>query len=91
MATFMVHISASGADHDYAPLWSALDRVHACRAFEKVWFVDTYQPVEMFTRAIERLLSADDRIFLLQMTDRALVASRGMTDEAQHWLQKRRS
>ncbi|WP_131193763.1 hypothetical protein [Lichenihabitans psoromatis] len=90
MATYMVHIATTDATHDYAPLWGALDRLQACRAFIDVWFVDTYQPVDMMMSGFRRLLTEGDRLFLLQISERALLGSLGMMPEAQRWLEARR-
>ena len=60
MAIYLVDISTDTADHDYGPLWKAMDTVEAKRALGTTWFLESAMTVQELTAELGKELAPQD-------------------------------
>ena len=90
MAIYMVDISTDTADHDYGPLWKAMDTVEAKRALGTTWFLESTQTVQELTAELAKALAPRDRFLIVEVVQGASWAAVKLQHDTGLWLRARR-
>ncbi len=91
MTIYLVDFSLRATDHDYAPLWRAMEKAGAQRAMDTTWFVDVKQNVGELTNALLSLVARGDRMLVVEIVKDAGWSATAMDEETKAWLKKRMS
>lgn len=89
MTIYLVDFSLRATDHDYAPLWAALENAGAQRAMDTTWFVDVTQKVGDLTNALLNLVARGDRMLVVEIVKDAGWSATAMDEETKDWLKRR--
>lgn len=89
MCIYVVALSLRGTDHDYAPLWAALDRAGSQRVMDTTWLVDVKDDVHQLTVGIQSLITDTDTALVVAMGAAGGWSATRVDDDTKTWLSRR--
>ncbi len=90
MPVYLVSCALRALDHNYEPLWEALDRANGRRAMDSTWLVDVEQSLEQLTTAVLGLVTPLDGVFIHEIAPGTTWSATRLLGDSTEWLRLRR-
>ena len=90
MAIYLVDLAPHAPNHDYGPLWQAMDKVDARRALDTTWFLETPQSVQELTAELAKALDPKDRFLIVEVAVGAKWSAVRLEHDTGPWLKAHR-